>query len=339
MTDEQLIEELYEVKKPLERKLSYSRLSDFDRNGPKALIKAFKEENYGMTIGSIVDDLTIPEKGFKFDDNYIICDYSKPTATLGKLVDIVLENYQEVPSLEKVTEIIKKNGFWSSIVKESTLLSKFNIDEFWKYLEAHIQRNTKNIISQEDYDKALELSNILKSHKFSKDIINTKLDSINQLKIEFEYNGVIFRGMIDKTIINHKEKTVRYIDLKTGKGDALSFMDSFIKFRYYLQEKVYTESFESVCEKLGLKGYKLLPFQFLYIGRSEKIPLLYTISDKWHNAATNGFNIKQYRYKGVNEIIKDVKWHYKHQMFDMPKSIHVNKGSIVLNDDFINLNN
>jgi len=40
-----------------ELKLSYSRVSDFDRNGPKCLIKRTFVENDGAKIGSITDDL------------------------------------------------------------------------------------------------------------------------------------------------------------------------------------------------------------------------------------------------------------------------------------------
>jgi len=39
--------------------LSYSRLSDFDRNGPQALIRKSDIDNQGIKHGSIVNDLLV----------------------------------------------------------------------------------------------------------------------------------------------------------------------------------------------------------------------------------------------------------------------------------------
>jgi len=57
-----------------ELKLSYSRVSDFDRNGPKCLIKRTFVENDGAKIGSITDDLLYTKLVDKkyFDTDMII---------------------------------------------------------------------------------------------------------------------------------------------------------------------------------------------------------------------------------------------------------------------------
>lgn len=322
----------------LERAFSYSRISDFDRNGPQALIKDLNISNYGMTIGSITDDLTIPKKGFKFEDKYIISDYSKPTSTLGKLVDIILDNYMEIPSKEEIINIINKNHFWSNIKDEEILFKRFDLDDFWEYLKVHIQRNTKNIISTEDYQKAKDLSEILKNHKYTKYIFSKNQDYINQYDIKFTYNDVILRGVIDRININHDLKTIQLIDLKTGKDSVLNFMNSFIKYRYYLQEAVYTSAFKSICKNLNLKKYKLLPFQIVYIGRNEKIPAVFNITNKWHKAAKKGFNIKGYKYRGLDSLIDDVKWHFNNNVFDITREIYEKDGFLNMEDNFITLN-
>ena len=69
-------------------KLSYSRVSDFDRNGPKCLIKRTFVENDGAKIGSITDDLLYTKL---VDKNYfrptevdmLIGDASKAKNKLG----------------------------------------------------------------------------------------------------------------------------------------------------------------------------------------------------------------------------------------------------------------
>src|SRR5690606_37531301 len=117
------------------------------------------------------------------------------------------------------------------------------------------------------------------THPYSKYIFKNEMERHNQFKFNIEYKGFVLRGIIDKIIIDHETKTVRLIDLKTGKGPVDEFTSSFIKWRYYLQEAVYVKAFTKICEMLKLKGYTLLPFQFLYIGRTEKLPLVFGISN------------------------------------------------------------
>lgn len=330
------IEELYNTNNLIERSLSYSRLSDFDRNGPTALINRNTVSGYGLTIGSIVDDLSLPVPGYKFDDHYIVCDFDKPTATLGKLVDIILDNYTEVPSVERVLEICKINNFWKRS-KDETIIDNFNTEEFWDYLKVYIQGSTKNIITTSEKDKATKISDVLLNHDNSKFIFENEHQCINRFKLNFEYNGVVFKGEIDRLIINHKDKTIQLIDVKTGQDDALSFINSFLKYRYYLQEAVYMQGEKYIKDTLELEGYTMLPFQFLYIGRNELVPVLYIIPDKWHDAAKNGFYINHHIYRGLDTLIEDVKWHFTTNNFEVPRKIYDMNGIINLDDNFINL--
>lgn len=91
--------------------LSYSRLSDFDRNGPSALIHRRVLTSFAMTYGSVVDELALPTDDVLFEDRFIISDFEKPTATSGKLVDAVLLNHSEMPTDRELLEICELSGF------------------------------------------------------------------------------------------------------------------------------------------------------------------------------------------------------------------------------------
>ena len=96
------------------------------------------------------------------------------------------------------------------------------------------------------------------------------------------------------------------------------------------------KSFNFICEKFNLKGYKLLPFKFLYISRGEKIPLTFTVTNKWHKAAIDGFKTNDgYVYRGLDEILEEVTWHYDNNEFELPKFMKEANGNINLNDNFI----
>jgi hypothetical protein len=319
----------------MEMSLSYSRISDFDRNGPRALNVRTEVSGEGIKIGSVTDDWLFDKE--HFEDKYFIYDGEKPTATLGKLVDIILLNYNELPSKELVLRIIEINEFWKRS-KEETLLTYFDIPEFWDYLRAQFLSKTKTLITSSELELGKELASILETHEFSKYIFDNNLTRINQYKFEITYKKCKFRGIIDMVLIDHENKTVQLIDLKTGQDNAENFMNSFIKYRYYFQEFLYMKSFDIICKDLGLEGYTVLPFQFLYIGRKQKLPLIYTVSEKWHYAAEFGFTTTSgYAYKGVNEVIDEIIWHLSNRVFDVSKSIFEGQGKLELDDQFINI--
>jgi hypothetical protein len=330
------LDELYAINQVSDFALSYSRLSDFDRNGAKALNKQRSElTGLGVRIGSLVDDLLLNKDNF--DDIYYIFDGSKPTATLGKLCDIITKNYKQPPNKKSLLKLANKNGFWLKWSNEK-VMEAIDTPDFWGYLKSFYASRNKTLVTTADIEKAESLVNILRTHEYSSPVINSKLEHHNQFKFNIKYQGFVLRGIIDKVLIDHENQTVRMIDLKTGQGTADEFVSSFIKWRYYLQAAIYVLSFTTLCETLGLVGYTLLPFQFLYIGRSERLPLLFTFTNTWHKAAINGFTTNSgWKYRGLNELLAEVHWHLDNKVFDTTRKVHEAKGSVLLDDSFISL--
>tara|TARA_R110000851_G_scaffold315229_2_gene477559 strand:- start:8710 stop:9744 length:1035 start_codon:yes stop_codon:yes gene_type:complete len=330
------LNELFEINQISDFALSYSRLSDFDRNGAKALNKQRSQlTGEGVKIGSLVDDLLLNKSNFK--KLYYLYDGVKPTATLGKLCDIVIQNYKRPPSKKTLLKIAKKNKFWSKWSEEK-VLQAFDIPEFWDYIKASFTSKRKTLVTTPDIELSNELVNILETHEYSKYIITNSMKHYNQFKFNIEYKGFILRGIIDKVLVDHKTKTVRFIDLKTGKGDSNEFVSSFLKWRYYLQAAVYVRAFKEVCKTLKLIDYTLLPFQFLYIGRSEKLPIVFTVTKRWQKAAAYGFTTTAgYTYRGLYELLDLVRWHIDNKVFDMTRTVYESNGSILLDDNLISL--
>ena len=330
------INDTFNLKKTVDYlKLSYSRLSDFDRNGPKALIKRSFVDNEGVRIGSLVDDLLLDSENY--DNKYVQFDGNKPTATLGKLVDIILTEFHKIPSVEVILEIINLNGFWTS-QKDETKLSNFTKDlDFYKYLDAMFLAKKKTLVTTKDKEMAEGIVDVLLTHQYSKDIFNNNFENIYQFKFEVEYNELTFRGLLDILTIDHDRKEIHVIDLKTGANKALEFHSSFLKYRYYLQEAVYMIAIEKLIDtREDLKDYKILPFKFLYISRYERIPITYVTSPEWHKNALDGFKTPSgYTYRGLNELITEVKWHLYNKVFDLPRKVYENNGIINLNDKLL----
>jgi hypothetical protein len=340
-TKESKLDQLLNNEEIIDLKLSYSRISDFDRNGPKALIRPSNPESDGLKFGSLVDDLLLDTvTGNNICKSlYVVYDDNKPTATLGTLCDIIIDNYDTVPDKNTVLKIVRHNGFWSNVKVEDKLIANFDKDEFWNYVNIKIQTKDKIVVTQKENDDAKECVNLLLNHKHTHHLFNNDFENHYQFKFEYNYKGFTLRGIIDKMSIDHKSKIVYMEDIKTGSSKAEDFSKSFIKYCYYFQESVYTRAFDTICKQLGLQDYALAPFKFIFIGRGEKVPHVFEISDKWHNAAINGFTTKAgYKYTGLNENLDLIYYHWKNKLYDFSQEVYENNGSLMLNDDFIEVN-
>lgn len=337
---ESKLNQLLDNNEDIDLSLSYSKLSDFDRNGPVSLIRKKELDGAGVKHGSLTDDLLVDSMtgSNKFEEDYYRFDGEKPSATLGELCDVIIKNYIEIPNVNEILKIVEINKFWAGTKDPEKLTLKFNIPEFWTYINAMYEKGDRQVVSNQEYNDAVEAVSILKTHSYSKDILINNFENIYQFKFNLDYKGFVFRGILDLISIDHKNKKVTFTDLKTGKGSALEFEDSFIKWRYYFQSGIYTMAFESIMKELGLEGYTLNPFQFLYISKTEKIPFVYVVTEKWIKASFEGFKIGRYRFKGINELIDNIYWCWKNKEYIVPQYIVENNGVINLKDDFIELN-
>ena len=200
---ENKLEQLLNNEEVIDLKLSYSRISDFDRNGPKALIRPSNPEGDGLRFGSYVDDLLVD----KVTNNdlcknlYVVYDDNKPTATLGVLCDIIIDNYDTIPDVNTVLKIVRHNGFWSNIKTDEKLISNFDKDEFWNYLKVKFETKDKIVVTQKESQDGEECVNLLLNHKHTHHLFNNDLENHYQYKFEYYYKGFHLRGIIDKLSI------------------------------------------------------------------------------------------------------------------------------------------
>ncbi len=336
MGKEDKLQSLLSDKKDFDLILSYSKLSDFDRNGPKTLLERTFLSNQGVKMGSLIDDLLFSKDDFK--SKYIVSSFSEPSSTLGTLCKIILDNYTEVPSKEEVFNIIENSGLWKSTKKKELLEENFDRDEFWGYLDQQYKSQGKLVVTMQEKLLADEIVSILLNHKFSKSLFTTDMEHIYQYKFEYEFKDIKLRGIIDILSIDHKNKKIYFKDLKTGSGLSSEFISSYINYRYYLQEAVYCLAFKSICKELGLEDYSLEPFEFVYISLKEKIPINFIVTSKWHNAALEGFKTASgYHYKGLYQLSDEIKFHWTNKVFDLPKDVYENSGRVELKDNFIEI--
>ena len=82
-----------------------------------------------------------------------------------------------------------------------------------------------------------------------------------------------------------------------------------------------------------------MPFRFIYICKTEDNPIVFKMSNKWQDASQKGFTTHNgYVYRGFDECVDLIYYHWKNKKYDFPKEIDEQNGLLLLNDNFITIN-
>lgn len=94
----------------------------------------------------------------------------------------------------------------------------------------------KQVISNIQYSLITKIVESLKTNRFTRkyfeNTIGTKVDKHLQLEIYWEYKGEKCKSKLDSVIVDHENKTIEPIDVKTTGNSVFSFDFSALKWRY-----------------------------------------------------------------------------------------------------------
>lgn len=323
--------------------ISYSLIKRFDEEGPRGLINPKKIENSGVRYGTLLDDYLFMEKE-DFYNKYKISSVTIPPM-LEKLAYKITKivKYEEIDKIKnndilkkKIVKIMIKEKMYSNIKKEETFIKKFNYDEFYDYCKELYENKT--LVHIREFMKVQEGKNSLYTHEKTRSLFTNNNENIYQLEIKFDYLGQKVKCFLDMVIIDHENKIIKGIDLKTGSPQPEEFMTSYFKYKYYLQSAIYNKALEYYNEKMFNGEYTIDNFRFLYLSKFDlDNPLIYVVSEKWINAGIKGFTTASgYYYKGFDQLVKEITWHKENKIFNLSRDAF-EKPEIYLEDNFINI--
>jgi hypothetical protein len=110
-----------------------------------------------------------------------------------------------------------------------------------KYWEELISSQGKQLLSESEKNKIVEVSYNILNHKHTKNLFvdGKDVDLIYQMPLFFEFNGVMCKVLPDLLRINHGQKKIYDIDIKTMGDYVLRFNQSFRLRRYDIQGSFY----------------------------------------------------------------------------------------------------
>lgn len=265
--------------------LSYSTLARFEREGYDNLDHLFDQiSTPALTQGSMLDTLITGSKE-EFDTLFYVADFPSIGEKELQIVNSLFNQYNAYCA-----------GF--SVIPYDNVLAAANYFEFqknWKdetrvkvlkercgeYYNLKYLAGSRTIISKSVYEKVLAMVRALRESPATSGYFadNDSLSPVRryyQLKFKAELEGVGYRCMADEIIVLYDEKKVIPIDLKSSGHPEWHFEDSFVKWSYFIQSRLYWRLIRHNMDKDSFfKDFTLEDYRFIVVNKDTLTPLVW----------------------------------------------------------------
>ena len=300
---------------------SYSKIARYAKEGFKAVATIHDkiESTPSMEFGSIVDTfITRPED---FDKEYVV-DESTVSPAEKAVFDKLLEKFNvpyEALSTADILNAAQECNYYPKYKDDTKLARLADASHYYD-----VRRTGRKPISQQDFEDAYQMADAIYHHKTLKEYFHHKdtedIEYIYQAQFKIPYHWtegtVTLKMMADLLVVNHKNKTIQPIDLKTSSSPAYDFKENFIKFRYDIQAAVYSDILNTICAKVeDYNDYTVLPFIFAVVSRSDMRPIAFEYnpySESQADGLSYTVNGKEYKNKYYRKIFEELlKYEYE----------------------------
>lgn len=310
---------------------SYSIIAKYARGGFSALATLHDKTtpNAAMRFGSLFDSFIT--RGKETLNHYVVNNVSVPDAERTALEYIASKTDLSFEEVTKFPEVLMP------LCEECGYQTRWGFDARVKHLSVYKDyfdklKSGKEIVSEEDWQDAVEMFGIFRNDPYLKTLFgqgtSDGIEYIYQAQFVTDWDmadrNIEIKIMPDLLVVNHKEKTIQPVDLKTSQNPAYEFPDNFVRMRYDLEAEVYTDVLRKVIDTQATEysDYTILPFIFTDISRADKVPVSYTYDP------SEGFyyekNGKQYTYSGWKKLLEEIV-SYETVSAKVPSYIEVDK--------------
>lgn len=290
---------------------SYSTIAKYARNGFSAIATLHDKmkPTPEMEFGSLFDSFIT--KGKQTLNDYAVADFSVPPAEKGVLdylaTTSTISHFDEV-EMQDVLNAAETVGYQSKWKPQTRYEKISNYSDYYDTL-----KSGKKLVSKADWDDAMEMYKVFREDPYLKKLFGTKntdeIEYIYQAQFKTTFNtgfeAIDVKIMPDLMVVNHKEKTIRLVDLKTSSMPAYDFPEHFVKMRYDIQGELYTDVMKKIiADDKDYCSYTILPYLFVDISRADMVPVTYEID------LSDGFSFtkgdKVYQYKGWKQLLVEI---------------------------------
>jgi hypothetical protein len=277
---------------------------------------------------------------------YMSACAAAPTGNMLKFVEALYDRTREATndngevtrSFEDISRIAYIDAGYK-IAYERVINSFVGSDAEIYYDEIRkVRSNEMSVVTTQDVTNADKIIEELKTNPITKDIVNLVSDVRytvqNQLQVEaYKVGGHLFKSMMDKVITDHHERTIQVYDLKCVWAVDNFFEEYYLYRRAYIQAYLYYRAVMSLTldPNSSIFNYEVLTPKFIVCDSINYFsPLVYTL--EWHDLADAllGFEHKGRTYPGVKDMIEDLDWALKNNIWNISRQNYLTNGIVKL---------
>jgi len=308
---------------------SSSSLKDFSMDRKKYYRKYIlgekveDKDSSAANMGRIVETLLM--EPHLFDDKFYMSSCaSTPTSLMLDFVEALYKHTRDAtdedgvvgtPMNELLEAAYKDSGFK---IKYEAVVNKFIGSDAEIYYNEIRRVRTLNltVVNTMEISIAEKIVEQLRINSTTAPIVNlinsSRYEVIDQMQVEgYTIDGHKFKSMLDKVVIDHKEKTIQPYDLKCTWSVENFYEEYYLYRRAYIQAYLYYHAMLHLVkdEESPYYGYTVEYLQFIVCDSTNYYqPLIYTLDDEDMNDAYKGFVHKGRTYPGVGELIAALSW-------------------------------
>lgn len=321
--------------------ISYSTLSRFEREGWRNLNSLFdKVDSPALLFGSAVDCmLTDGEKAF--DEKFIVCEFPSLSDNLIAITKVLFSKYGETHRRldtiddEVISQIAVDNNYYAGSSYKATRIKKVkeSCNEYYSLLAL---AGDKIILSQKDYNDVVLCVSELKTNPKTKDFFyinpwSNDIEIVFQSKFKTYWDGIPVRCMFDELIVDHHNKIIYPIDLKTTGYPEENFQDSFAHWRYDIQAKLYTYILQECIKKDPyFSQFKIQHYQFIVINRRTVAPIVWEFHGNFGMVDLKDETGKVYR--DWRKILTDLNYYLNNPNLKYSREVINNNYRMIINN-------
>lgn len=308
--------------------ISNSSLSCIDptMGGSPKKFKNFLEKNYEKKNSVSLERGTLLHSWIEKPDEFVVSDIVKPSEKVCEIIEHIFNNYAEdwvISEKEIICNTAKDKGYGKNW-KDDTLYKKVWEEggrEYYEFLAssdgkicvdaatANTLRNCQQSILENDAATALLM------HP----------EALKELEVYWTWEGLDLKAKIDCLIIDHENKVIKLVDLKTTYS-AYGFKKSFEEWKYYRQLAFYSIAvtqylIENYAKKdIDLSGYDVRPYIVAVETKAPFSCVVYEVDDSYLDSGLSDAEI----------LLRKLQWHYETDVWHQSKEEYENGGVMKL---------
>ena len=311
-------------------RISNSAIGWFLKKGPRYLKDMLDGKEEGISAkyldrGTMIHMYLLqPEE---FWNNYIILDYEKPKTTQQLAFCEAYFNSNEIVEEDKLISAYKASYSGNNMSKDAMLKKAKELQlKFAEYIEFLDKNQTYIVISFADLNMLKKIKENIDSHIKANELLTDQpgVECHNEFHInwEAEKQGVSCKSLLDRVKIDHANKKITLIDLKTT-VDVYNFEHSVEEYDYYRQIAFYILALTWYMKDEGydIEDYDLEAY-------------IVAIQSNGNNEVRvfNMLNEKELlvRKDLISETLTEISYHYQTGNWDHTREYYENNGTETL---------